>query len=464
MLGSWRVFKGESRIMQWRIHRLATALAAAGGLAACGSAGESGLAPPSETGTLHIVTRNAPTAYVMDAAGRPSGPEHDLVAAYAGERGWDVAWQVEVSTGDVLTTLEKGGAHIAAAGLTHTTSRDARFHGAGTYQQVTEQLVCQRGSVRADAIGELPADLRIVVGEGTAYAESLEALLTGEDAPAPETDGRRGTERLLQEVAEGGVFCTVADSTIVAMNRRVFPELDVVLDLGASRELGWYSADEEIAAEAAAWMAGETGARAMADIDERYYRYIPEFDFVDMRALKRRIDSRLPDYRRYFEKAAANTGLAPDLLAALSYQESHWDPEARSPTGVRGIMMLTRRTAESLGVADRLDPAEAIDGGARYLADQRERLPEAIPEPDRSYLALAAYNVGRAHLLDARKLARDLGRDPDSWAHMREVLPLLTEPRYYRELKYGYARGHEPVHYVQRIRNYRDVIASGLER
>lgn len=450
--------------MQRRIFCLAVSLAGTVGLPACGGTGEAGLAPPSETGTLRVVTRNAPTAYVMNAAGSPSGPEHDLVAAFAGERGWDVTWQVEISTGDVLTALEQGDAHIAAAGLTHTASRDARFHGAGTYHRITEQLVCQRGSVRADAVDDLPADLRIVVGEGTAYAESLEALLTGDDAPAFETDDSRGTERLLQRVAEDGGFCTVADSTIVAMNRRVFPALDVVLDLGVPRQLGWYSADEGMAAEAAAWMAGETGARAVATIDERYYQYIPEFDFVDMRALKRRIDSRLPDYRRYFEKAAANTGLAPDLLAALSYQESHWDPEARSPTGVRGIMMLTRRTAKALGVEDRLDPAQAIDGGARYLADQRERLPEAIPEPDRSYLALAAYNVGRAHLLDARKLARDLGRDPDSWAHMREVLPLLTEPRYYKQLKYGYARGHEPVHYVQRIRNYRDVIASGLER
>ena len=107
---------------------------------------------------------------------------------------------------------------------------------------------------------------------------------------------------------------------------------------------------------------------------------------------------------------------------------------------------------------DRTDPEEAIEAGARYLADRHERLPESIPEPDRTYLALASYNIGRGHLLDARQLARELGKNPDSWSDMREVLPLKADKRYYPSTRYGYARGYEPVHYVQRIRNYRDVI------
>jgi len=152
-----------------------------------------------------------------------------------------------------------------------------------------------------------------------------------------------------------------------------------------------------------------------------------------------------------------------ELLAALSYQESHWDPAAISPTGVRGIMMLTRNTAKSLGVTNRLDPDAAIDAGARYLADRHRRLPETIPEPDRTFLALASYNIGRGHLLDARQLARKLGKNPDSWEDMKEVLPLKADKRYYPSTRYGYARGYEPVHYVQRIRNYRDVIREAFE-
>ena len=151
-----------------------------------------------------------------------------------------------------------------------------------------------------------------------------------------------------------------------------------------------------------------------------------------------------------------------DLLAALAYQESHWDPQATSQTGVRGIMMLTQNTAESLGVDNRLNPAEAIDGGARYLADRHQRLPDTLPEPDRTYLALASYNIGRGHVLDARQLARELGKNPNSWEDMKDVLPLKADKRYYPQTRYGYARGYEPVHYVQRIRNYQDVISAAL--
>lgn len=446
----------------------AVGLALALSLSACGDGSSTGgtgkrLAAPSETQPLIVATRNAATAYVFDRDGKASGPEYDLVTAFAAARGLKVEWKVMDTTAAVLQALEKGKAHLAAAGLSRTEARDSRFLAGGSYREVQEELVCQRGQVRAKELEDLPEGTRIRVGTGTSYADSLRDR-EGEATPpfSLETTDTMGTERLLAEVAKAGDFCTVADSTIVAMNRRIFPNLDVVLDIGAPRRLGWYvsPAHASLAEQSAQWMQGDGGQQAIAAMGNRYYDYISEFDFVDLRALNRKMESELPAYKPLFLEAAERTELAPDLLAAQAYQESHWDPTARSPTGVRGIMMLTQNTAKSLGVDDRLDPEQAIDGGARYLADQRARLPDTIPEPDRSFLALAAYNVGRAHLLDARTLARELGRDPDSWADMREVLPLLSEPEYYKNLKYGYARGHEPVQYVQRIRNYRDVIAN----
>ena len=210
-------------------------------------------------------------------------------------------------------------------------------------------------------------------------------------------------------------------------------------------------------------MNSREGDEAIGRMERRYYAYIDDFDFVDLRALNRRIEQRLPTYIDAFRQAEAQTGMPADLLAALSYQESHWDPKARSPTGVRGMMMLTQATAGEVGVTNRLDPLQSIEGGARYLADRHRRLPETIPEPDRTFLALASYNIGRGHLLDARALARELGKNPDSWSDMRQVLPLLADKRYYPSTRYGYARGYEPVHYVQRIRNYQDVIRPAFE-
>jgi membrane-bound lytic murein transglycosylase F len=159
-----------------------------------------------------------------------------------------------------------------------------------------------------------------------------------------------------------------------------------------------------------------------------------------------------------FQEVALAYDLDWRLLAAIGYQESHWDPDAASVTGVRGVMMLTQRTATQLGVTDRLDPEQSIEGGARYFKQMRKRLPGRIPEPDRSWMALAAYNMGMGHLRDARKLTQQQGGNPDRWQDVNERLPLLSQEKYYRETRYGYARGYEARQYVENIRRYYDAL------
>lgn len=428
------------------------------------AADASRLQHPDETGVLRVVTRNSATTYYLDRHERAVGPEVLLVEAFAEDNGWAVEWTVVATTAEVLDRLEAGGAHLAAAGLTHLASRNQRFERGPAHTEITQQVVCHRDRAK---LPRSPADLQEVTLKVTAassYVERLEVLAERHNELTFQEDPR-GSEQLLMAVEEGRLACTVADSNIVRLNRRYLPHLAVAMDLTDGQNLGWYLADgqERLAQQAFEWMNGRAGDEAIAAMESRYYAYVGEFDFVDLRALKRRMESRLPRYRGYFEQAEAETGMPADLLAALAYQESHWDPEARSPTGVRGLMMLTQRTAESLGVSDRLNPEQSILGGARYLADRHERLPDHIAEPDRTFLALASYNVGRGHLLDARQLARDLDRDPDDWQAMREVLPLLSDERYYPNLRYGYARGYEPVHFVARIRNYRDVIRQAFE-
>jgi membrane-bound lytic murein transglycosylase F len=125
---------------------------------------------------------------------------------------------------------------------------------------------------------------------------------------------------------------------------------------------------------------------------------------------------------------------------------------------VRGIMMLTERTAEHLGVVDRTDPRESILGGARYLLQLRDALPEAVAEPDRTWLALAAYNIGSGHVEDAMRLARKQGKDPHQWKDLKEVLPLLSNPRIAAGLPHGYARGGEARALTENVRIYYDIL------
>ncbi len=423
-----------------------------------------GLELLEEEGVLMVATRNGSTTYYLDRHEQPVGPEYDLVTEFADAHGWEVEWRMYDSTAEVLEALEKSTTHLAAAGLTHRASRDERFVRGPAHTEISEQLVCHR-ELRPRP--RKPADLAgldIRVTAESSYIETLEGFQADHPGIEFATDDSRSTEILLSRVAEQRIDCTVADSNIVRVTRRYWPHLAVAMDLTDQHNLGWYlpEGNQELANQAREWMNSRDGNEALDAMESRYYAYIDDFDFVDMRALNRRIDDRLRRYRQDFIRAEQETGMPADLLAALSYQESHWDPEARSPTGVRGIMMLTQRTAESLGV-DRLNPREAIRGGARYLATMHERLPDSTPEPDRTFLALASYNIGRGHLLDARQLARNLDKNPDSWDDMRQVLPLKADPRYYPSTRYGYARGYEPVHFVQRVRNYRDVIAPAFE-
>lgn len=184
----------------------------------------------------------------------------------------------------------------------------------------------------------------------------------------------------------------------------------------------------------------------------------------EVKTFLRHIEARLPYYREEFEQAEKSTGIAWTLLAAMAYQESKWNNKAISPTGVRGIMMLTRSTASDLGITNRLDPSKSIAGGARYLSNLLERVPEAIQMPDRQYMALAAYNVGLGHINDARLLAERLGKNGTQWKELKQVLPLLAQKEYYQDLPHRYARGWEPVQYVTRIREYRNILQQVVKR
>ncbi|MBE0487627.1 MAG: membrane-bound lytic murein transglycosylase MltF [Halomonas sp.] len=432
-------------------------------LAGCGQESPR-LASPEESGILKVATRNAATTWYLDRDEAPAGPEHDLVSRFAESRGWQVEWAVHDAVAEVLQALEAGEVHMAAAGLTHLPSRNERFLPGPAHTAIVEQLVCHREARPLPRSVEQMAEVEIRVTADSSYADKLASLVNDHSGITFQEDPRT-TEMLLTAVAGQELDCTLADSNIVRVVRRHYPSLEVALNLTSGDWLGWYLAADQsaLAEQTHDWRSTVEAEAAIEAVENRYYGYIDEFDFVDLRALNQRIDERLPDFLELFLMAEHSTGIPADLLAALSYQESHWNPQAVSPTGVRGIMMLTLNTAQSLGVSDRLDPTQAIDAGARYLADRHQRLPEEIPEPDRTYLALASYNIGRGHVLDARELARELGKNPDSWEDMQEILPLKADKRYYPRTRYGYARGYEPVHFVQRIRNYRDVISASID-
>ena len=279
----------------------------------------------------------------------------------------------------------------------------------------------------------------------------------------PQTDN----EELLRLVAEGEIDLTVANSNEVTLNRRFYPELRVAFNLTEAQPLAWVfpaDRDDSLYRSARDFFGDIKDNGTLHQILERYYGHARRLDYVGTRTFLRHIEERLPRFQAAFESAAAAQGLDWRLLAAIGYQESHWNPRAKSPTGVRGLMMLTQKTAGQLGVDNRLDPEQSIMGGAEYLKGVRDRVPQRIPEPDRTWMALAAYNVGFGHLEDARKLTQSQDGDPDKWVDVMKRLPLLSQRKYYIHTRHGYARGHEPVQYVQNVRSYYDILVWYTDR
>jgi len=412
-------------------------------------------------GELVFLTRNAPTTY-YEGRDELMGFEFELATAFAASLGVKARFVVLDSTADILEGIDDNLGHIAAAGLTRTQERETRFTFGPDYYQVRQMVVCSREQALPENAGEL-IERSLVVGADSAYEERLRQLQLEYPALTWTVSLDLETEQLMYQVWLGDIDCTLVDSLILELNRRYYPELRVAFRISEPEPLAWAVAPRYTALVALLedWFAKEETHYLIDWLYERYFGYVEIFDYFDVRVFKNRIEERLPQFQEAFQAAGERYGCRWTLLAAQAYQESHWDTEALSPTGVRGIMMLTKQTAAQLGV-DRLDPAASIRGGASYLADIRARLPAEIAEPDRIWIALAAYNVGFGHVLDARDLAREQGMDENLWSSLQETLPLLSLQKYYKKAPHGYARGREQVRYVQRIRNFLDILERHL--
>ncbi|WP_430461736.1 membrane-bound lytic murein transglycosylase MltF [Thalassolituus sp. LLYu03] len=417
-------------------------------------------------GEIVMVTRNSPTTYYEDRSGA-TGYELELARAFADHLGVELKVIVADNQPDVFSTLETGEAAFAAAGLAQNTENERWFRFSQPYMQVTEQVVYRRGGVKPQQIPDL-AQGQLVVASNTGHADSLRRLQASQ---LPELSWSESPELeitdLLQMVATGSIDFTLVDSNEFRMLQAYYPNLDIAFDLSAPQDIGWafpHLRDDSIYQEANRFFAQTETTALLAGLSERFYGHLDMLDYVGARRFLSQTNRKLENYREHFEKAATENDLDWRLLAAIGYQESHWNPNAKSFTGVRGLMMLTRTTARELGIKNRLDPEQSIVGGSRYLAKLRERLGDEVHEPDRTWLALAAYNVGFGHLSDARKITTEMGGNPNLWMDVKEALPLLSQKRYYRNTRHGYARGQEPVDYVQNIRRYYDVLVWNEEQ
>jgi len=422
-------------------------------------------APPSmleqivQLGELRVVTRDTPTSY-FDGPDGPAGPEYDLVRGFADELGVTLLIVTVENVAEILPYVNEGKVHMAAAGLSMTDSRREYLSFGHPYNAVDMHLIYKLGSGKPRSIEET-VGRHIEVVAASSHSDMMEFL----GGAYPQLDWSENADGevvdLLKKVALGELDFTIADSTEFNIQRHFYPDLRIALDLDVEDPIAWAFKKEEgdsLLERADQYLIGAKRSGFVAQVHDRYFGHTKKFDYVGTRAFIRHFESRLPRYRQTFEDASMSAGVDWRLVAAIGYQESHWRSHAVSPTGVRGIMMLTQATADYLDIEDRMDPSSSIFGGARFFARQTERIPDSVVEPDRTWMALAAYNVGFNHIKDARQIVEWQGGDPDKWLDLSAALPLLAKKKWYSRVPYGYARGWEPVLYVNNIRNYYNII------
>ncbi|RJQ66628.1 MAG: membrane-bound lytic murein transglycosylase MltF [Desulfobacteraceae bacterium] len=413
-------------------------------------------------GELVLITRNNFACY-YEAAHGAAGFEYELAKAFAGHLGVKLRPVVIEDEAQMVEALLHGKADLIAPGVPfgRTTARLVAL-GPG-YLEVREQVVGRRGGPAVSGVKDLLQNPLWITGS-SAGLEQLKLLQGAYADLSWRTLSEYSSEEMLQMVWSRSAPLTVVESNMVTLNRRFYPELVVHFNLGDPLQLRWAMNPQSRHLQRAVrkWFAAKGTQEIVNSLISHYYSHLEDFDYVDLVRYRSRIFDRLPKYQVYFEEAAQRYGLDWQLVAAQAYQESHWNPNARSFTGVKGIMMLTQDTAKTLGLKDRLSEREAIFAGTRYLARLHRLIGEEVPEPDRTLMALAAYNIGFGHLQDARALAHEIGKSSHSWSGVREAFPLLHKKKYYQKLPHGYARGAEAVQYVDRIRTYHKVLNMAL--
>lgn len=411
------------------------------------------LAGIKSRGVLRVSTLASSLTW-QQSKNQPTGIDYELAKRFADYLGVRLEVRACPTLAALFADLDSGNSDLLAAGLNWNSARAQKYQASPSFYTSTQQLVYRTGGVKPRNLGEIKG--KLAVPSASSYLTLLEQQKQ-KNFPnlVWQTVADKTPRQLLQELAAGAYDYTLTDSVIIDDMQHFYPQLAVAFTVERETPVNWYfkrSADNELAMAVADFYAEMDQQKVLTTLAEKYFGHSRVFDYIDTQTFLRAIDKMLPVLQPVFEKYAQE--LDWHLLAAVAWQESHWDALATSPTGVRGMMMLTQTTASSLNVDDRLNVEQSIRGGSEYLQSLLQRVPQSINEDERIWFALAAYNIGYAHIQDARKLTQRQGGNPDSWTDVKSRLPMLEQKRYYLQTTYGFARGQEAYRYVENIRNY----------
>lgn len=408
-------------------------------------------------GKLRLITNLSETTYYL-YNNTPMGFEYDLASEYA--KFLNVELDI-VTPGwnNLFSYLETGKGDFIAAGLTITKQRLEHINFSIPYLTIQQRLIYHNDKQKIETLEEL-AGKTIHVRRGTSYHNRLKSLRKqGIDVNYILHDNTATTD-FIAMVAAKKIEYTIADSNIAYLNRRYYPDIRVGISLEQKESHGWAikKKDVELQKSMNQFLVQARKDGTLNSLYNKYYNNIAAFDYYDIKIFHQRIEKRLPKYRDVIIQQANNYHLDWKIIAAITYQESHFQPLARSYTNVRGLMQITMDTAREMGITNRLDPYQSIMAGSKYLYKLYERFNDIEDDYQKLLFSIASYNLGYYHIRDAQNIAELKGYDKNDWYSIKKILPLLTKRKYYKATKYGYARGNETVNYVTKILTYYDIL------
>ena len=410
-----------------------------------------------QRGTVIMGTINSSLTYSYDGANK-SGFDYELGKQFAVYLNVELQVKEYSSLNELFSALDNKEVDFIGSALTLTPKRAKKYRSSPPYYYVSQKVVYHKGTYRPRKIADVNAPVSVL--KDSSHEETLDGLLDEAPDLAIKIVEGEDQESLLRQVADKEIKFAIVDSSTLAQKQRYYPALAEAFTISEKQPVAWLinrDKDNTVYSAMIEFIGNRYQDQSIAKFEEKYFGHVAHFDYVDTRIFLKRIKKTLPKYEPLFKKFA-NSEVNWLLLAAVSYQESHWNPHAKSPTGVRGMMMLTLDTADYIGIKNRLDPKQSIQGGAKYLAQLIKRLPDSIQSNEKIWFALASYNIGYGHLMDARRITSIKKQNPNSWSDVKENLPLLHQRKWYKLTRYGYARGREAQHYVNNIRQYKKTL------
>lgn len=408
-------------------------------------------------GELTVITKNTPHCYYL-YCGHPIGFEYDLAKAFADFLGVKLKVKIVKSDTELIPALKTGkGAFIAACmPLSPERQKDVLF--SDEYMVIRQHIIIHRDNQSIHWAEDLSGKA-VHVRRGTSYQKQLEKLrqqglnitiILHDDLPA---------EELIRRVVDKEIEVTIANNNTAMLNRFYYPEVFIAGPITDKESIAWAvnPGAEKLLKVMNSFLESIKENGTFSGIYERYYTEAVAFDDGGLNHYHEAIRTKLPKFSKIIKTAANKHGIDWVLIAAQMYKESRFDPKARNHAGAYGLMQLMVPTAKALGVKDILDPEENIHAGVKHLKNLNDFFKKAEGS-DRLFISLAAYNVGKGHILDAQDIAIKKGLDPHKWSSLAKTLPLLSQEKYYSKSRYGYCRGTEPVNYIKQIIVYYDIL------